>query len=120
MNVNVKIEGSEDVTRAIKKLRAASPLATKRAVTQAALLVERGAKQRAPVDTGRLRSSITYELTEAKGGDVNGAIVGTNVEYAPHQEFGTSRMKAHPYLIPALRESITRIVAFFEAELKKL
>lgn len=45
------------------------------------------------VDTGRLRRSIE--------GDDNGtdtAYVGTNVEYAPYVEYGTSRMSARPYL----------------------
>lgn len=62
--------------------------------------VQRRAKQLAPVDTGRLRASIT----EALGSDAEGLVerVGTNVEYAPHQEFGTSKMAAHPFLRPAL------------------
>lgn len=62
--------------------------------------VERRAKQLAPVDTGRLRSSITHE-TGREGGELVGR-VGTNVDYAPHQELGTSRMAAQPYLRPAL------------------
>ena len=33
------------------------------------------------------------------------AEVGTNVEYAMYQEFGTYKMVAHPYLIPAMEES---------------
>ena len=44
----------------------------------------------APVDTGRLRSSITHE-TRWEGDTLVGAW-GTNVEYAPHIEYGT---KAH-------------------------
>lgn len=49
----------------------------------------------APVDTGRLKNSIdsTY--------DDDSAYVGTNVEYAAYVEFGTSRMRAQPYLKPA-------------------
>lgn len=120
MKIDVKFKGVEDVRKAINNLRKVSPQACGRAIKQAAMLVERGAKARAPVDTGRLRSSITHELTEAFGGDVNDAIIGTNVEYAPHQEFGTSRCKAHPYLIPALTEAVQRIIAFFKMELEKL
>lgn len=62
--------------------------------------VESAAKRAAPVDTGRLRGSITRELGE----DAQGLVgrIGTNVEYAPHVELGTSRMTAQPYLRPAL------------------
>lgn len=43
------------------------------------------AKKQTPVDTGRLRNSEDFK--------VNGKAVyiGTNVKYAPYQEFGTSR-----------------------------
>lgn len=51
------------------------------------------------VDTGRLRASITHKV-EADG-KIEGT-VGSNVEYAPYQEFGTVKMPAHPYLFPAL------------------
>jgi HK97 gp10 family phage protein len=62
--------------------------------------VEATAKRLCPVDTGRLRSSITHEL----GVDSRGLVgtVGTNVTYAPYVEFGTSRMRAQPFLRPAL------------------
>jgi HK97 gp10 family phage protein len=52
------------------------------------------------VATGRLRGSITHELGH-EGEELVG-IVGTNVEYGPFQEFGTSRMPPHPFLRPAL------------------
>jgi HK97 gp10 family phage protein len=69
-------------------------------VERRSLRVEGAAKGLAPVDTGRLRSSITHEV-EVQGAEVVGRI-GTNVEYAIFQEFGTSRMPAHPYLRPGL------------------
>jgi len=58
------------------------------------------AKTLCPVDTGRLRSSISVE----DGEDGRGYFVkvGTNVEYAPYVEFGTYQMPAQPYLRPAL------------------
>jgi HK97 gp10 family phage protein len=67
-----------------------------------AIRVQRGAKQRCPVDTGRLRSSITEALGEDSQGLV--ARIGTNVEYARHVEFGTVRMRAQPFLRPALKD----------------
>lgn len=65
-----------------------------------AVKVDRRAKQLCPVDTGRLRSSITFALERDSRGLV--ATVGTNVEYAPHVELGTRKQPAQPYLRPAL------------------
>lgn len=54
------------------------------------------AKKLCPVDTGRLRNSITHQQY-----DENTEVIGTNVEYAPFVELGTTRMSARPYLRPA-------------------
>jgi HK97 gp10 family phage protein len=72
----------------------------------ACLLVERDAKKNAPVDTGRLRASITHYVEKEK--EIVG-IVGTNVEYAKYQEFGTSKMPPHPFLFPALESNRNKI-----------
>lgn len=50
------------------------------------------------VRTGRLRNSITY------GVDTNepAVYIGSNVEYAPYVELGTSKMRARPFLKPAV------------------
>jgi len=61
---------------------------------EAAIKFEAQAVALAPVDTGRLRSSIGYN----KDGD--SYLVGTNVDYAIHQEFGTKNMPAQAFLRP--------------------
>lgn len=52
------------------------------------------------VRTGRLRGSITWRLGQDELGLY--ADIGTNVEYGPYVELGTSRMAARPFLVPAL------------------
>lgn len=60
--------------------------------------VEREAKRLCPVDTGRLRASITHALIKKrKRVEV---LVGTDVEYAKYVEFGNQGRYA--YLRPAL------------------
>ena len=54
------------------------------------------AKKLCPVDTGRLRASITHAQM-----DENTEVIGTNVEYAPYVELGTHKMSAKPFLRPA-------------------
>lgn len=92
-------------------------------INTAALQVERDAKklfkgrnddsvpgEPPRVDTGRLRASITHRLT-SKVGKASYAEVGTNVEYGPYLEFGTSRSKGkkHPFMTPALEMNRAKI-----------
>lgn len=65
------------------------------AVAKAAHDIEARAKANAPVDTGALRAAI-----KASGGGLSWR-VDSPVHYSIYQEFGTSKMAAHPYLIPA-------------------
>lgn len=70
------------------------------ALEKIGLLAENYAARKCPVDTGNLQGSITHEVD---AGD-NAVYIGTNVEYAPHVELGTSRQKAQPFLMPAASE----------------
>lgn len=56
------------------------------------------AKRIVPVDTGNLRDSITVR----DGIDQNEKLIGTDVHYARHVEFGTVQHSPQPYLRPAL------------------
>lgn len=88
----------------LKRALARLALRTERDLVVLGLKVQNGARERCPVDTGRLRSSI---VTSGLQRDGQGAYVevGTNVFYAGFVEFGTRRMAAQPYLRPALLEA---------------
>lgn len=73
-------------------------------LVKATLLVERDAKELVPVDTGTLRRSIT-----SKFHGKHFAEVGTNIEYAPHVELGTSKMPARSFLRAALHKNLKEI-----------
>jgi len=66
------------------------------------IVAEGYAKLNCPVDTGRLRNSITHERNDEEGQ----VQIGSNVEYAPYVEYGTSRMRAQPFLEPAITYNI--------------
>jgi HK97 gp10 family phage protein len=61
----------------------------------------------APVDTGALRNSIVSESGMID--DLNG-IVKDGVEYGVYQELGTSRMAAHPFMVPALEKNVRKMI----------
>lgn len=59
-------------------------------------MAESYAKSACPVDTGRLRNSITHQQESE-----NVEVIGTNVSYSVYVELGTSKMSARPFLRPA-------------------
>lgn len=65
------------------------------------------------VDTGRLRNSLTHATDE------DAAYIGTNVEYAPYVELGTYKMKARPYLEPAVTQHVDEYRELVENFMKK-
>lgn len=88
-------------------------------------LIEKKAKRFCPVDTGRLRASISTNWSnsgmgrgvvgnEAKEEDGIGnprtdkgkfvVVIGTNVKYAPFIEFGTSKMGNTPFMRAAFEQ----------------
>lgn len=92
-------------TRGLDKLtEGLSPQEIDRAVLRAAMDAEGGAKIGAPVDTGALRNSI-----QARASGPGEAIVGVGMAYGPYVEYGTYRMKAQPYLAPALVKAVERL-----------
>ena len=92
-NVTVKQDNTE---QAIDGIDSAIGVA----LEEIGLLAENYAQKKCPVDTGNLRASITHEVDT---GD-NAVYIGTNVEYAPYVELGTSRQKAQLFLRPAASE----------------
>jgi phage gpG-like protein len=87
-SIRAEIKGLRDTQRnmeqAVKDLHGGPML---NAMRDATLMVTRDAKKNAPVDTGRLRASITPEVIDV--GETIRGVVGSNVSYAPYVELGT-------------------------------
>lgn len=94
----IKIKDKEIIQQLEQKLE--------QKMKEACVLVQDNAKQRCPVDTGRLQGSLTYQV-QKDGNEVEG-LVGTNVEYAPYVEVRT------PFLEPARDENRDRILQLFQ------
>ncbi len=87
----VKVEFN-NINKAIEAVAASK----EKALTAAALIVEGDATLLSPVETGYLKGSISHEVVSEQ--EVR---IGSSVEYAPHVEYGTSKMAAQPFLRPA-------------------
>lgn len=98
-----------DLPQALRAVARASDAAQERvarALDAWALRIDGSAKRRAPVDTGRLRASYGWSAPEPLAREV-----GTNVTYAPHQEYGTRTQAGTPHLRPAFDAERERGVA---------
>lgn len=89
-----------------------------RALEKIGLTAEGYAVKLAPVDTGRLRGSVTHALDN----DEPAVYIGTNVEYAPFQEIGTSRHAAanggRGFLRPAAQDHMDQYRDILRGELE--
>lgn len=75
MSYKIK-DNTEEVLSAMEK-------AIERGLEAIGLTAEGHAKKETPVDTGRLRNSISHAVED------KAAYIGTNVEYAPYVELGS-------------------------------
>ncbi len=109
--MGVTIKGIGSLEAKLKKLDPLTRAAMSRGVQKAGFKVEGDAKLITPVDTGALRNSINTSGSSTI--DSATASIGTNLEYAPYVELGTSKMRSQPFLQPALqknKKTATKIV----------
>ena len=106
-----------DLAANFAKIGRNATTAMERGLVRAGNIVADTAKLMAPVDTGLLRRSIRYRLTAEKNPSV--VEVGTNVEYAQFQEFGTSMMQPQPFMQPALDQNRANIVRVCKEEIER-
>ncbi len=118
MRIKLKFKGREKLNRMIKLLEKKAPEKLKTAILKSSIHVEGEAKRTTAWKnvTGNLRSNITHEV-KSQGSKHEGRI-GTNVFYGKHLEFGTRRMPARPWLLPALLGSVNTILNFFKDAVK--
>ena len=97
--IDIDFRKIEKLQKAMKEMPDLITEELGKAVRDLVLIVEAKAKELCPVDTGKLRASITPVIQSwAK------AYVGTNTHYAPYVEYGTKMSPAQPFLEPAFLE----------------
>ena len=98
-------DNTDEVLAALKK-------AKKRGLEAIGLAAEGYAKKETPVDTGRLRNSISHAT------DDEAAYIGTNVEYAPYVELGARGRKGKHMLQRAASEHTDEYKQLMEDSMK--
>ena len=87
-----------------------------RALEEIGLVAEGYAKRMCPVDTGRLRNSITHALLGSTLEE--GVVIGTNVEYAPYVENGTHNRTGKKFLYQAATKHADRYRSILKKHLE--
>lgn len=113
-SVSIQLKGVDGLLNRAKLLVPRIRQGVQQTVAQTALLIETDAKLYAPVDTGRLRSSIHAEIAP------NGlsAVVNAGTSYAVFVELGTRYQRAQPFMFPAYEKNRAAFVANLKANLK--
>jgi len=91
-DISVQIIGLDRVMQKASPALLAKPM--RQFFDRATIAVQNRARQNAPVDTGRLRSSITTRVDPSEV--PQWGEVGTNVFYAPYMEYGTGTFAEGP------------------------
>lgn len=121
MAINIHIEGLENVQNMLENYAAEASVKMANGIAEGGKIVEGEAKALCPVSTeatrpggphGELRASITSSASGLQ------CEIGTNKEYAMYVEFGTCKMAAQPYLVPALINKTGEVVDAVKAALQ--
>lgn len=113
VEVRVKVD-QRDLEREYERQFEALRAEVKKIATKHGYLIRNDVIKLAPVDTGRLRSSYLVKV-EDDTPDRFTVVIGTNVTYAVHVEYGTRYTRAQPHLRPALDKNKDQFVAEIEA-----
>jgi len=109
--INIKVKGVQETVANLKEYQVIKTGAVKIALKEVGFKIQGDAKKNCPVDTGRLRASLStnwsgsplsHGRTGSKATGDDGVsrpigppglvvVVGTNVKYAPYVEFGSIR-----------------------------
>lgn len=105
-------------TSHVKEALSAEQAARNKALEIIGGKAESYAKKLCPVDTGRLRNSITHQQY-----DESTEVIGTNVEYAPfvelgHHTSGGNKVAAQPFLRPAAENHTAEYKKIIDTVLK--
>ena len=121
MPANVKIEGSEDLMKAIEQMGLEGSKIANDALRKAGEYLVDEMKRETPVRTGKLRDSIEHSNIKTKD-NVKYIEVGPNKTTnwrAKYLEFGTKKMKANPFMSRAYEKNKDKVQEIIADKLKE-
>lgn len=126
-SVEVTLEGADELIAGLYKLgERIAKAAESRALKEGGEILRQEMHGRAPVETGKLKESITVSRVKSKDDGVRYVEVGPSKETAWRAkfiEYGTVKMRAKPFMAPAVeakrKEAYAKIAEVLRNELRK-
>ena len=114
--MGIRIKGGEKFKSTLQKIAEEHTQVMYAALDDTADAMSLEAQRIVPVDTGRLRASINVKR------EFLVKVIGTNVEYAPHVEYGSPEGTGpsggpKPFMRPAFENNKRRVAEFFKKNL---
>ena len=106
MSVSFKIKGVDRMVRQLAIKSKQARIATDRQLELSSLRIERNAKVKTPVKTGALKNTIF----SAKAGNLTYKVTAPQ-HYAIYVEKGTRKMRAQPFLKPAIDAERPKLIS---------
>jgi HK97 gp10 family phage protein len=119
MQIDIKIEGLSELARKWNRLSSKVKQMTMDALMKSGYRVERAAKKETPVDTGRLRASISVSSMLALRAEPH-VVISPHTNYAIYVHEGTRYMKARPFMTKGYEASRKQIQSDMRALLKNI
>lgn len=115
--VKLEVEGLNEALESIGALFGTSIDATRAVVAEVTREIHTDARQAIDRLSGKTRSSVRMRLPADTGRAVG--IVGSNYFVARFLEHGTSKMRPHPWLLPAFERGVTGVASALKAEFER-
>lgn len=115
--VTISISGVKEVSKKLEQLYTQKQRNLVEAVEITQALITNDAKSIVPVKTAFLQSTIQPGKVIVQGSVVDGFIEAT-ANYASYVEFGTSRQRAQPYMVPSIMKNRAEFARRIKAAVK--
>ncbi len=120
--IDFKLKGVEELFSNLRAIERDIANQLESIIKKAAEIIVDEAKKRVPVDTGKLRNSLTVKTLEVKKDQLVIGVgpEGKDVYYWFFVEFGSANAEAQPYLRPAFENKKNAVKKEISREIKRL
>lgn len=119
MKLDIQISGLTNLRKRFDRLPEKSKKLVRDALLKAGYIVEGASKRETPVDTGRLRASISVSNSLLLRAEPH-VVISPHTKYAQYVHQGTRRMTARPFMTKGYESSKAKIKGIMKALLKDI